>query len=101
MQKSSSQKEPERNVQEVLLSRDFSIKSYSNNHDQQRKSTFLLRSQSPVKTVCYDQKAKEGANLSTLLNNKSRKVIKQPNLEIQAALFQGRTVQRTIRALKF
>ena len=82
-----------------MLVRDFSIKSYSNDH--QRKSTILLRGQSPSKNGFVDQKNKDGANLSTLLSNKSRKVIKQPNLEIQAALFQGKTVQRTIRALKF
>jgi len=87
-------------VQNSLLVRDMSVKSYIKN-DEKRKSTILLRSQSPDKNAYFDRKTKEEANLSTLLNNKSRKVVKQPNLEIQAALFQGRTVQRTIRALKF
>lgn len=83
---------------EIDLGQEFYTGSYSNN---MRKTSADIKTYSFKKdapTVIHSSKAE--INPSTVLSNKAKRQLKKPNIEIQAALLQDRTANKTLRMLK-
>lgn len=85
---------------ETMFSPEFFAKSYNNTKSQNLSGevkNYTLNKNIIQKQI---QISPEGANSGVFFNNKSKRVTKKTNFEVQAALLQGRTVQKNLKTLR-
>ncbi len=93
-------KENKEKSPETQLVRDLLTNSYQKKPKRNSSITFQNKTNEVTEIERMDQNPKERTNLNLNLKSKLEGVSKRPNLKVQAALFQGRVIEKNLRAVK-